>query len=595
MSLTLGKVQKVHTDVIVIGSGLAGCRAAIEAERVGVDVTLIDKSIIGYNSSSRMAGGHIKAAAATPRPFTSSTPASPEQHFKDKILIGEFLGDQELTEIMCYEGPARKQELKDFGVPRLIGVDEGPDKLFSFPLGMSYMSSLVDTIGKMGINVCKRMFPIDLLLDKGIVVGVYCLDLDNGDIVVYVAKAVVLACGGVAEAYKRNDTPVTLTGDGYAMGYRAGAEMVNMEMIHWEPFVHAEPDLPMMDRREAIAAWYGELRNKNGEEFLPNYFRRVGSSKDPFHLEYGAYNPDVRHLVSRAMGLEVYEGRGDKGAVFFDLSIVPEEKWTADGPSGYLKHVLCRGYDLSKEWIHVMPGVVATLGGLVINERCETTLPGLYAAGEVSGNVHGASRLGGDALSDANVFGARAGGSAARHALRTQKHEYDEAQVHRDGLQKILDRDPSTGIQPYKVRDQIKEIMYDSVGIIRTGKSIELAMSQLEQLESNEATRIYADDWPSLRMATEVDNMFLVCRMITKSALMRTESRGVSFRYDYPFRDDVNWLKTIHIRLDSSGEMAFSTEPVKNPRYDPTNMPYDTPISKAWQGVQEKMALKFKR
>ncbi len=586
--------KEVFTDVLVIGSGLAGLRAAVEARRFGVRVHLIDKSIIGHNSSSRMAGGHLKAAAAYPRSFMSLTPSSPEEHFKDKVLIGEFLCDQRLAEVMCFEGPARKQELKDFGVLALIGVDLGVDKLYSFPHGLSYTAPLVDTISRMGVNVCKRMFPVDLLVESGSVVGAYCVDLDSGDIVVYVAKATVLACGGASEMYKRNDTPVTVTGDGYALAYRAGADLVDVEFIHFEPFVHSEPDLPMMDRREATAAWYGILRNKNGEDFLPNYFKRVGSSKDPFHLQYGAYNPDVRHLVSRAMGLEVYEGRGDKDAVFFDLTTVPDEKWTADRPSGYLKYVLCRGYDTKKQWIHVMPGVVATLGGVVADEDGRTNLLGLFAAGEVTGGVHGAARMGGDALTDCVVFGARAGAEAARFALSTPAPTYTPEQLGGISLlNEILSRDPSKSIHPTEVRDRIKKVMWDKVGIVRTESGITSGLEELAQMEREALPRMYADDLPSLRRAVEVHNMLLVGKMIATAALMRKESRGVHYRYDHPFRDDDRWLRNIIARRKADGQIEFTTAPAKMGRYTPQNFRYDTGISKAWLGVQQKMAEKF--
>lgn len=594
MGPKIGSIKKVSADVLVIGSGLAGLRAAIEARRLGVDVHLIDKSIIGYNSSSRMAGGNLKAAAIRPYSFTAVTPSSPEEHFKDKVLIGEFVCDQTLAEILCYEAPARKQELRDFGALALIGFDRGVDKLYSFPHGLSYMAPLVESANRVGVNMCKRMFPVDLLLDKGQVVGAYCVDLDSGDLVAYVAKATILACGGASEVYKRNDTPVTATGDGYAMAYRAGAQLLDMEFVHFEPFVHAEPDLPMMDRRESRAAWYGTLRNKDGEDFLPRYFKRVGSSKDPFHLQYGVYNPDVRHFVSRAMGLEVHEGRGDEGTVLFDLSTVPEEKWTADRPSEYLKKVLCRGYDTKTKWIHVMPGVVATLGGVLINEHGETTLPGLFAAGEVTGGVHGASRMGGDALTDCVVFGARTGGRAARYALSKTAPTYDPGQLGApELLNGILSRDPSKSLHPTEVRDKIKQTMWNGVGLIRTEDRMKLAVEELNRVEREDLPLLYADDLPTLRRAVEVQNMLLVAKMTAKAALMRRESRGVHFRYDYPFRDQENWLKNILVRKGTAGEMEFSFRPAKMGRYTAGNFPYDTKVAKAWLGVQEKMSEKF--
>ncbi len=595
----LGEKREYPTDVLVVGTGLAGLRAAIEARRRGLDVTMIDKSVIGYNTNTRLAGGHVKAAATVPRPWAASTPSSVVEHFKDKILVGEFIMDQELTEILVFEAPARKFELKDFGVLALTGVDKHHlHDFYSFPQGVGLITPLISTVKKMGVKCKREVALVDLMMEDGQVVGAWGFHLPSGIVMAFPAKAVVLATGGAPEVYLRNDTAVTTTGDGFSMAYRAGAELMDMEMQHFEPFVHCEKDLPMMDRRESRAGWYGTLRNKDGEDFLPRYMKRIGKESDPFHVAYGNYNPDVRHLVSRAMALEVYEGRGDNGAVWFDLSKVPEDKWTGDRPSIYLGQVLCRGYDTHTEWVHVFPGAITTLGGIKIDEHGASTVPGLYAGGEVGGGCHGAARLGGDALTETVVFGARAGGAAAKYAAkrtapRTPSPNNDK-QI-REGVDKlrgILAKKESPGYHPKEIRLQMKTTMWDNAGIIRTEETLNRAQERIDDLQAN-LDGMYAPDVRMLRVAVEVENMLEISQMIVKSALMRKESRGVHFRRDYPFADNENWLNNIFLTKGSGRDMNFYTRPAKMTHYSPETVPRDTGLARFLRDAEELARQKF--
>ena len=593
----LGQIQEFRTDVLVIGSGLAGLRAAIEARRYELDVTLIDKSVIGYNSNTRLSGGHLKAAATKPRPWAAKTPTSPLEHLKDHLLISELLADQPLAEILCFEAPARKFEIKDFGVLALTGVDEKfLHDFYSFPQGVGLITPVIEALKAMKVKMRREVALVDLMVKDGQVVGAWGFHMPSGLVMVILAKAVVLATGGAPEIYLRNDAVCTTTGDGYAMAYRVGAELLDMEMQHFEPFVHAEPNLPMMDRRESRAGWYGILRNKDGEDFLPRYMKRIGPANEPFHVQYGAYNPDIRHFVARAMAIEVYEGRGDNGAVFFDLSQVPEEKWWGDKPSIYLGQVLCRGYDTKKQWIHVMPGCITTLGGLRIDENGTTSLPGLYAAGEVTGGIHGASRMGGDALVELVVFGARAGMAAARRAEKLPTPGYNDKPIREglDRLREILARKAEPGFAPKEIRLDMKRTMWDHAGLVRTEESLSAAMDGIAQLRKDRMARVYAADLRALRTVLEVENMLDVCPMVIKSAQMRKETRGVHFRYDYPFADDANWLKNICLRK-AGDDMELFTRPVRMTRWTPQTLPRENHIGRFIDGVNEAMQVKFGR
>src|SRR5665811_1260257 len=221
------------------------------------------------------------------------------------------------------------------------------------------------------------------------------------------AKAVILATGGAGEIYERNDTTAVTTGDGYMLGFKAGVEFRDMEIVQFEPYVQAEPGLPEMDRHECEAEFFGILRNSQGHEFLQDYLPPQKDKVDSFEKQFGMPLTDIRERVARAMVSEVHHGRGDQGAVVFDLTGVPEEKWQADIASQYTRAVLMRGFDPGKTPIHVLPGAICTLGGIAIDAHCRTGVSGLFAAGEVAGGVHGAARLGGDALVETIVFGAR--------------------------------------------------------------------------------------------------------------------------------------------------------------------------------------------
>lgn len=590
-----GKKKIYETDVLIIGSGLAGLRAAIEANRYGVKVHLVDKSVIGYNSNTRISAGHIKAAAIKPRPFASSTPSSPIEHFKNKILIGEFLNNQKLTEILCFEAPARKYELKDFGVIGLIGVDKkGLQNYYSFPYASGLITPLIKACKRIGVNILRNVNMIDLILFNNKVVGAYGFHSVTGDFIIFKAKNIIIATGGAGEVFKRNDTAVTATGDGLAMAYRSGALLMDMEMQHFEPFVHSEDDLPMMDRREAYAAWFGILRNKLGDDFLPKYLKKfTDNDNEPFHIQYCVYNPDIRHIISRAMGIEVYENRGDKGAVFFDLSKVPDEAWNVDKSSLYLKHVLCRGYNLKKDWIHVMPGVITTLGGILINEEGETSLPGLNAAGEVAGGVHGAARFGGDALAEALVFGAIAGADAAKKSLFLKDSDlYNFELIERklEKLEELFEKESVINLK--EIEKAIKHTMWENVGLVRTKTGLEKAIKQIKVIENDFNANVSCKNLQDLKKVIKIKNMLQCCEMIALSALKREETRGVHFRYDFPFTDNEKWLKNIIIKKVKE-DMIISTQDIDFSWYKADTIPYDTDLVKVLQGVQELHLKKF--
>ena len=552
--------KEIQTDVCIVGTGGAGLRAAIEARRHGVEVLLVDKVVIGTNNNTRYSGGGFKAAL--PGILSSAYTKifdSPREHFEAALTHGEYLNDQELIEALCYDAPARVLELKDFHVEHFRDLY----LKVPYPHGTGIVKPLVETVKKMGCKTKPGFVAMELIVRNGAVKGIWGFEVYTGNWISIYVKSVVLATGGAGEIFERNDTTANTTGDGYTIAYKAGATLRDMEIVQFEPYVQAEPGLPMMDRHECEAEFYGILRNKDGEDFLKNYMPPSKEALDAFHKQFGAHLTDIRERVARAMALEVYAGRGDQGAVLFDLTHVPDEKWEADLASRYTRKVLLRGFDVHQKHVHVFPGAICTLGGIRINARTETDIKGLFAAGEVAGGVHGAARLGGDALAETIVFGARAGKAAALHALSTSlPTSLPKGKRIKVELETILANPPNATGKPQKIKNRIKSIMWQKVGLLRNEEELRQALQEIQKIQAEEIPLLFARSYRDLKEAVEAQNMALVSEMVTRSALMRQESRGAHYRLDRPYRDDRNWLKNIFLS-EKSGRMSLKKEPIK--------------------------------
>ena len=557
-----------NTDVLIIGSGGAGLRAAIEARRYGVRVLVIDKAVIGMNSNTRYSGGGLKAALPGILETRYTTIFStPEEHFQAALLHGEYLNDQELIETLTLEAPARVLELQEFGVTTFRAMYYH----VHYPHGTGLVAPQMAHAKKMGCGLRPGIVPTSLFLEGDRIAGCVGFNVNSDRPVLIRAKAVILATGGAGEIYQRNDTTVTTTGDGYALAFRAGLQLRDMEIVQFEPFVQAEPGLPMMDRHECEAEFFGILRNRDGEEFLKKYLPARQEAVDSFEKQFGIPLTDIRERVARAMVSEVHAGRGDNGAVLFDLTHVPPEVWDADIASRYTKAVLMRnGFDPTRKPIHVFPGAICTLGGVVINPACETGIPGLYAAGEVAGGVHGAARLGGDALVETIVYGARAGKNAALYAMETQAPRAGDAQLEdaRKEWQALLSRPAEGSSEADGITKRIKAVMWDKVGPLRDGAGLQQALDELNQLAEDDAPRMHAPTIRRLRAVYEARSMLLTARLVVTGALARTESRGAHYRLDYPYRDDRNWLQNIFLH-GNENRIRMTTRPIRLLRQKP--------------------------
>ena len=568
--IEIGQIQEIKTDVLIIGSGGSGLRSAIEAKRYGVDVLMVDKVVIGTNNNTRYSGGGFKAAlpGIISNAYTY-IPQTPYEHTIMSLEQGEYLNDENLIETFCYLAPACIMELKEFDVEHF-----GDMYLkVPYPHGTGLVKPLMATTRKMGCREIPGFVVIDLLYRHGRCNGVVGFNVYKKKFYQINAKSTILCTGGAGEVFERNDTTANTTGDGYALAYRAGIPLRDMEIIQFEPYVQAEPGLPMMDRHECEAEFYGILRNRYGEEFLQNYLPAKKAELDAFHKQFGSHLTDIRERVARAMAQEVHAGRGDKGAVFFDLSVVPDGKWKADIASIYTKSSLLRGFDTKKKWLHVYPGVICSLGGIEINECCETGLHGLFAAGEVAGGVHGAARLGGGGLGETIIFGAIAGKSAAQYALENEPVKGGESQIKEiiESLSIFISENGDTAADILKLKKMLKTWMWEKAGLIRNNAGLEKTIDQNDQIKQEMLPRLKASSLRELKEILEIRNMSQVAEMVARAAKLREESRGAHFRTDFPYRDDRKWLANIFIR-NQDGQMKLEIRPKSFVKYQPNSI-----------------------
>ncbi|MFQ6075466.1 MAG: FAD-dependent oxidoreductase [Candidatus Bathyarchaeia archaeon] len=536
----------VETDVLIVGGGAAGLRAAIEAKRSGVDVLLVSKAPLGYANSTAYAGGIFRAAV---RGMTA------ERHFEETVVGGNFLNDQRLVEVMVKEAPARLSELGEFGVethpsPRGVSI-RGPFMMN----GLGLTKPLTERVRRMGVRVLEQHHLADLITSGGRVVGAVAVDKRTGRFKALQTSSIVLATGGLGRLYERTDNPVGTTGDGYALAYRAGATLLDMEFVQFFPFGLAEPGLLVHMVSLSIIS-LGSLKNRLGEDFLGKYGLSVG--------DYVW----ARDIMSRAFMLEVREGRGEMGGVLLDLSGTSEDEWAKDPWLTRVRRTWLDGFDLKKP-LHIAPLAHFFMGGVEINERCETSVSGLYAAGEVVGGVHGANRLGGNALTEATVFGARAGRYAAENTKETQTSAIDDRLVEekREEVLGALSRGPRRGSHPKEIKERVGRVMWMDAGIVRSREGLQRALDEVKEI-GEASSMAYATTPRELVWALEAENMALVAELIVRSALYREESRGAHYRLDFPERDDGRWVKNVRV-VRGNGRVQLGIRPVVFTRLKP--------------------------
>lgn len=505
----------VECHVLVIGSGGAGVRAAIEAGQYG-DTVLVSKSLAGKGGCTPMAEGGYNAALRE----NDSCVA----HKEDTLRGGAYLNDPVLVDILVNEAPERFHELVKWGAvfdrteagefsQRAFGGQRVPRTCYAGDrTGHEMMMTLLERLRASDVEVLQEASVIDLLKREGRVVGAVALDR-NGELQILQADSTIIATGGAARIYDISTNSATGTGDGFAMGYRAGAELIDMEMVQFHPTGAVYPyDARGRLVTEAVRGEGGILVNAKGERFMERY--------DPERMELS-----TRDVVARSIAREIAEGRGTlHSGVYLDVTHLPPEQIERRLPL-MLEQFLAFGIDIRKEKMEVSPTAHHFMGGLRITPRCETTVPGLYACGEAAGGVHGANRLGGNSLAETQVFGKRAGEAAGKAPTREIRIDPRQLEAYR----RKLDEFHSGGVNPVMVVKKLQEAMWNGAGIARNVNDLERTLVDVEKLAKK---KLLAQTPLNRAECFTVQNMCLVASLVIRSALLRGESRGAHMRTD---------------------------------------------------------------
>ena len=582
---------KHEHDVLVIGAGGAGLRAAVEASAAGVKVAVITKSLLG-KAHTVMAEGGIAAALANVDDRDSW-----RVHFADTMRGGQYLNNWRMAELHAKEAPDCVRELEAWGAlfdrtpdgrilqrnfgghryPRLAHVGDRT--------GLEMMRTLQDHGIHLGLDVFMEYTVVSLLKDGDRVVGAFGYDRERGRFHLFQAKAVVLATGGIGRAFKITSNSWEYTGDGLALAYQAGAGLQDMEFVQFHPTgMIWPPSVRGILVTEGVRGDGGVLRNKEGRRFMfdaipPLYAGQTADNEEEgWRYTQGDKNarrpPELltRDHVARCIRQEVREGRGSPhGGVFLDIAWIKEripnaaEHIKKKLPSMYHQFKQLADIDITAVPMEVGPTTHYMMGGVRVDAESQMSdVPGLFAAGECAAGLHGANRLGGNSLSDLLVFGKRAGDYAARFAKENSQGEVnpDELAVEESRALKPFENE---GPAPYDIQYALQETMQELVGIVRVENEMLQALNSIQEFKKQAERagvpghREYNSGWHT---ALDLQNLIVVSEMITRAALERKESRGAQFRDDYPTKDDAYAGFNIVVSKGASGEVRLRREPI---------------------------------
>lgn len=523
-------------DVLVVGSGGAGLRAALEAAKKGVRVLLVSKAPIGLANCTIVSGGAFSAAIEG---------LDPEAYFKLTIETGKYLNNKKLIEILAREAPSRILELEEMGLEMVKRkgsaiVKDSPGS--SMIRGKKITRVLETESRKAGVAFDERVIVIDLFYKDNRVTGAIGYNYFTDQILIYQARAIVMATGGAGAVYARHDNPGHITGDGFATLYRAGVELQDMEMVQFYPVGLADPKHADFLIPPSVVD-EGVLRNARNEDIKIKYDLR----QKPIAIL-------ARDLLSRAIFQEIREGNGVGNALLLDLTKMPEAKWQADPLAATAKKTFVEKLGSYQHTLPVSPLCHHFMGGVVIDESCQTELKGLFAAGEVTGGVHGANRMGGNALADTLVFGARAGANAASFTIDVKPVPVEKKMIEKkvNFLRHYRQESNKERVFPESLKQTIQKTMWEKVGLIRCQEGLQEALGLFISLEKESLPKLASHTPRQLLEALETINMLEVAKLITLSALTRQESRGAHYRTDFAQQNDKEWLR--NICLQKQGE-----------------------------------------
>jgi succinate dehydrogenase / fumarate reductase flavoprotein subunit len=585
-------------DVLVIGAGGAGLRAAIEASAAGVRVAVVTKSLLG-KAHTVMAEGGVAAALANVDDRDSW-----KVHFADTMRGGQYLNQWRMAELHAQQAPDRVRELEAWGAVfdrtkdgRILQRNFGGHKYPRLAhvgdrTGLEMIRTLQDHGVHKGIDFHMEVTVVRLLKDGDRIAGAFGYDRERGRFRIFKAKAVVLATGGIGRAYSITSNSWEYTGDGQSLAYHAGAALMDMEFVQFHPTGMVwPPSVRGILVTEGVRGEGGVLRNKDGKRFMfddiPENYRSQTSDTPEEGWRYvtgdkNARRPPellTRDHVARCIRREVKAGRGSPhGGVFLDIAWIKEKIPNAPEhikkklPSMYHQFKQLAGVDITTEPMEVGPTTHYMMGGVAVDADTQMAeVPGLFAAGEVAAGLHGANRLGGNSLSDLLVFGKLAGEHAAKYAKSAGSVSVPGDQV--EAIAKLalapFERDTKEG--PYEIQESLQAMMQDLVGIVRVDEEMRKALDGIGALRERAAkvgvrgNREYNPGWHT---ALDLDNLLTISEAITRAAIERKESRGGHFRDDHPDKDPALSTFNIVLKKSASGEMELTRKPLSTMRDD---------------------------
>jgi len=594
------KYETFTHDVLVIGSGGAGLRAAIEASARGVTVAVVCRSLLG-KAHTVMAEGGVAAALANVDERDNW-----KVHFADTMRGGQYLNNWRMVELFCKEAPDRVRELEAWGAlfdrtddgkilqrnfgghkyPRLAHVGDRT--------GLEMIRTLQDHGIHQGIDFFQEYTIISLLKKNGKVCGAFAYDREKGLFKVFRAKATIVATGGMGRIYKISSNSWDCTGSGISVAYHAGAELIDMEFVQFHPTGMVwPPSVRGLLITEGVRGEGGVLRNNKGRRFMfddiPDLYKGQTSTDEEEGWRYtqgdkNAKRPPellTRDHVARCIRREIKEGRGSPhGGVYLDIAWIKEKIPNAADhirkklPSMYHQFKELAGVDITKEPMEVGPTTHYIMGGIKVDADSQmTTVPGLFAAGECAAGLHGANRLGGNSLSDLLVFGKRAGEYAASYAKENRLEDPDENELDATIRASLapFERDASGDGNAFHLQSELQDMMHSLVGIVRSGSELEEAIKHIHALQIRaekvgcSGNRGFNPGWHT---ALELKHMLTIAEAIARAANERKESRGGHFREDYPDKSEEFGKVNIRISKTQEGKMELSPTPKLKVRDD---------------------------
>jgi len=593
----MAEYQTIDHDVLIIGAGGAGLRAAVEASAAGVSVGVVSKSLLG-KAHTVMAEGGMAASMGNVDDRDNW-----RVHFADTMRGGQYLNNPRMAELHAKEAPARVHELEAWGAvfdrtkdgkilqrnfgghkyPRLAHVGDRT--------GLEMIRTLQDHGIHKGIDFHMECTVITLLKSGDRIAGALCYERERGHFKLFRAKAVVLATGGIGRAYKITSNSWEYTGDGHSLAYHAGAALMDMEFVQFHPTGMVwPPSVRGILVTEGVRGEGGVLLNNQGKRFMfddipANYKNQTADNPDEgWRYTQGDKNarrpPELltRDHVARCINREVKEGRGSPhGGVYLDIAWIKEKLPNSAAhikkklPSMYHQFKQLGDIDITVQQMEIGPTTHYVMGGVRVDGDTQMSdVPGLFAAGECGAGLHGANRLGGNSLSDLLVFGKRAGEYAAKYAKEHGAANVDLAQVDQAAAES-LEPFGRTGEGPYQVQHDLQDMMQADVGIVRRQDEMERALDgifKLKERAKHVAVGGNRDYNPGWHTALDLNNLLTVSEAVTRAALLRKESRGAHFREDYPEKDATFATFNLVIRKGKDGEMQVSREPLVPTRDD---------------------------